>query len=246
MEELVERAHRAIERVYTWRAHIAQPDYGHWQKARIVLPQDKGPIAGAYRMLRTQVLRQVRAQQVRTIGVVSAADGDGKTLTAVNLALSLAAEPNQTVLLVDLDLRRPSVARLLGLPAEQGLEGYLSGQAPIEGCFWRIEGFERLAVLPACEPLAGSSEVLAGNQVKDLLQQLKTRHDDRLVLIDLPPVLLTDDVLAIAPQLDAVLVVACEGRTRREDLRRLREVLADMRLLGTVLNCASDFERRAY
>jgi len=197
-------------------------------------------------MLRTQVLRQARASQARTIGIVSAAGGEGKTLTAVNLALSVAAEPNQTVLLVDLDLQRPGVARLLALPADRGLEGYLAGSGSIAGCFWRIEGIARLSVLPSLALPDGGSEVLAGVPVKELLHDLKCRYEDRLVLVDLPPALLSDAVLTVAPLLDAVLVVGCEGRTRREDLTRLREILGGVRVLGTVLNCATDFERRSY
>jgi|ERR1700683_323362 protein-tyrosine kinase len=244
MDNAVERAHRAVD-LYP-RARVAEVDRSRWPERRIVSPQDTGPAAGAYRMLRAQVLRQVRALQARTVGIVSAADGEGKTLTAVNLALSIAAEPNQTVLLVDLDLRRPSVAGLLDLSAEVGLEDYLGGEGQLAGRFWRIEGIERLSVLPAIAPLWGSSELLASPRVKDLLEELKTRYTDRLVLIDLPPALLSDEVLTIAPLLDAVLVVGREGRTRREDLTRLREMLGNVKLLGSVLNCASEFERRAY
>jgi Mrp family chromosome partitioning ATPase len=217
-----------------------------WRERRIVLPHERSPAAAAYRMLRTQVLQKARSHELRTIGIVSAADGEGKTLTAVNLALSLAAEPNQTVLLVDLDLRHPGIARLLELPAEHGLEDYLSGQGQIAGCFWRIEGIERLSILAAVLPLAGSSELLAGQRVKVLLHHLKSRYRDRLVLIDLPPALLSDDVMTLAPSLDAMLIVGREGLTRREDLTRLREILGSARLVGTVLNCASEFERRSY
>jgi Mrp family chromosome partitioning ATPase len=244
-ENVVERAHRALERVYP-RARVAHPDPKGWHERRIVLPQERGPAANAYRMLRTQVLRQARALHARTIGIVSAATGEGKTLTAINLALSLAAEPNQTVLLVDLDLHRPGIAALLDLPAEQGLEEWLTGAGQLAGRFWRIQGIERLSILPAVAAVAGTSELLAGTPVKELLQDLKSRYEDRLVVIDLPPALLSDGVLTVAPLLDAVLIVGCEGRTRREDLVRLRELLGDAQILGTVLNCASDFERRVY
>jgi len=210
------------------------------------MPEETGSAASAYRMLRTQFLQRVRAHQLRTIGVISAADGEGKTLTAVNLALSLAAEPNQTVLLIDLDLRRPSVATVLDLPAEQGLEAWFTGQAPVDDLFWRLSGVERLLILPTVAPLAGSSELLAGARVKELLHELTTRYADRLVMLDLPPLLLADDVLTIAPLLDAVVIVASEGRTRREDLARMNELLGPSRVLGTVLNRASESEKRAY
>jgi protein-tyrosine kinase len=150
------------------------------------------------------------------------------------------------VLLVDLDLHRPGVAALLDLPADQGLEEWLAGSGQIAGRFWRIQGIDRLSVLPAVAPTPASSELLASPRVRELLHDLRSRYEDRLVLIDLPPALLSDGVMTLAPLLDAVLVVGCEGRTRREDLARLREVLGGTRIVGTVLNCASEFERRSY
>jgi Mrp family chromosome partitioning ATPase len=217
------------------------------RERRIVLPNDPGPASHAYRMLRTQLLRQARTHQLRMIGVVSCADGEGKTLTAVNLALSTAAEPNQTVLLVDLDLRRPSVATLLGLDVPLGLDSWFDKQdGAVADLFVKLEGIERLRVLPALRPVAGSSEALAGTRTHELLTELKTRYADRFVILDLPPVLLTDDVLTIAPLLDGVLIVVSEGVTRREDVARLRELLGSVRVLGTVLNLASESEQRTY
>jgi len=227
-------------------AFVAPVDPARLRSRRIVLAEDAGAAASAYRMLRAQFLPRLRASQIRTVGVVSAADGEGKTLTTANLALSLAAEPNQTVLIVDLDLRHPSVASLLDLPATCGLEAWLGGACSLSGLFWRLQGIERLSILPTITPLAGSSEVLAGPRAKDLMQHLATRYADRIMLIDLPPVLLADDVLTIAPLLDAVILVAAEGRTRRDDLLRVRELLGPVHILGTVLNRASESERRAY
>lgn len=242
----MELQQRVIELPRVSHAHVAPVDATSLRERRVVLPEDSGPAAAAYRMLRTQLLRQMRTHGFRAIGMVSAADGEGKTLTAANLALSLAAEPNQTVLLCDLDLHRPSLSRLLGLSAKQGLEAWMADRAPIDELFWRLAGIERLLILPTLAPCAGSSELLAGNRVRELLQELRTRYTDRILLVDLPPALLTDDVLTIAPSLDGVLIVATEGRTRREDLDRLREVLGSVPVIGTVLNSASESERRAY
>jgi protein-tyrosine kinase len=228
-------------------ARVVPVDRAALRERRVVMPNEPSPAAHAYRMLRTQLLRQARNNHLRMIGVVSCADGEGKTLTAVNLALSTAAEPNQTVLLVDLDLRRPSVATLLGLNVASGLDSWFeSGDVAVADLFVRLEGIERLRVLPALAPVAGSSEALAGARTHELLTELKTRYTDRMVILDLPPVLLTDDVLTIAPLLDGVLIVVSEGRTRREDVARVRELLSSVRILGTVLNLASESEKRTY
>jgi len=232
------------------RARTREPrvsiDRSFFDDRPIVMPDDAGPAAHAYRMLRTQLLQRVRQHRVRAVGIVSAADREGKTLTAVNLALSLAVEPNQSVLLVDLDLHRPSVASTLKLRFEAGLESWFAGRAALDELIFTVEGFERLSLLPTLAAVPGSSEALASVRAQTMLSELKASMPERLVLFDLSPLLLTDDFLNIAAHLDGVIVVAREGRTRREDLARMSEILGSVRLLGTVLNHSSQFEKRAY
>lgn len=227
-------------------ATLVQVDRERLRDQRVVLPEDPGVAPQAYRMLRTQILQRVRQHCVRMLGVVSAVDGEGKTLTAVNLALGIAAESNQNVLLVDLDLRRPSVASLLGLPVEHGLEAWCAGVNTIGDVCRGIEGIERLEVIPTLRSVRGSSEILASRRAQDMLLELKTAQDKGLVILDLPPVLLTDDFLTVAPLLDGVILVALEGKTKRDDVTRVRELLGGVRLLGTVLNRASESEKRSY
>lgn len=221
-------------------------DWAALKEQRVVSTSDLQPAGQAYRMLRTQVLQRARSHGLTTLGVVSAVNGEGKTLTAVNLALSLAAEPNQTVLLLDLDLRRPAVARMLGLSAERGLETWFGGEEPTKNVCYGIEGVERLYVLPTLRPVSGSSEVLAGLATRRLFNELKGRDPGRLLLVDLPPVLLSDDALTVAPLLDGVVLVVNERRTRREDVVRVVELLGNTRIVGTVLNRSSQSEKRAY
>jgi protein-tyrosine kinase len=222
-------------------------DWDALKDRRIITPGDNTQAAGhAYRMLRTQVLQRARANGLNTIGIVSAVNGEGKTLTAINLALSLAAEPNQTVLLIDLDLRRPSIARTLGLPAERGLESWFGGDEPVKNACYGIESVERLFVLPTLAPVPRSSETLANISTRRLFTELKGRDPGRLLIVDLPPVLLSDDALMVAPLLDAVVLVVNERRTRREDVVRVIELLGNTRIVGTVLNRSSESEQRAY
>lgn len=216
------------------------------RERRIVGPEDTQPAGHAYRMLRTQVLQRARAHSLSAIGVVSAINGEGKTLTAVNLALSLAAEPNHTVLLLDLDLRRPAVAGLLGLHPPCGLESWFGGDDPTKNVCYALEGIERLYVLPTLAPVASSSEALAGLGTRRLLKELQDRDSGRLLVIDLPPVLLSDDALVVAPLLDAVVLVVDERRTKREDVTRVIELLGNTRIIGTVLNRSAESETRAY
>jgi len=101
-------------------------------------------------------------------------------------------------------------------------------------------------VLPTLAPVSGSSEALAGLGTRRLINELKGPDSGRLLIVDLPPVLLSDDALMVAPLLDAVVLVVDERRTRKEDVARVMELLGNTRIVGTVLNRSSESERRAY
>jgi protein-tyrosine kinase len=221
-------------------------DWSACKEKRIVPTMDVQAAGHAYRMLRTQVLQRARTHGLSTLGVVSAINGEGKTLTAINLALSLAAEPNQSVVLVDFDLRRPAIARTLGMSCDRGLEAWFAADMPTKNVCYGLEGVERLQVLPTLAPVPGSSEKLAGLATRKLLNELQGRDTGRLVLVDLPPVLLSDDALMVAPLLDGVVLVVHERRTRREDVVRVMELLGNTRIVGTVLNRSVESEMRAY
>jgi protein-tyrosine kinase len=223
-----------------------QLDWAALKEQRVISSNDPHAAGHAYRMLRTQILQRARAHGLATLGVVSATNGEGKTLTAINLALSLAAEPNQAVMLLDLDLRRPAVARTLGLNIERGLESWFGGDEPTKNVCYGIEGLERFFVLPTLKPVSGSSEVLAGLATRKLFNELKGRDPGRMLIVDLPPILLSDDALMVAPLLDGVVLVVNERRTRREDVIRVVELLGNTRIVGTVLNRSAQAEHRAY
>jgi Mrp family chromosome partitioning ATPase len=203
-------------------------------------PASSDPAAAAYRMLRTQVLQRLDAHGWRSLAIFSPGTDDGKTTTAINLAVSLASDRLHTVLLVDFDFRRPTLADRLGLTAEFGSDDAITGRAPLEECLYHPEGFDRLVVLPARSTLGNSSEILAGPQSRQLVADLRARYPERVIIYDLPPVLYADDALSFAPLVECGLMVASEGRTRRNDLVRTLELLSKTPIVGTVLNRASD------
>jgi capsular exopolysaccharide synthesis family protein len=203
------------------------------------------PFADVYRILRTHVLRRLSAEGLSTLAICSANKGEGKTLTAVNLAISLAMDVNQTVLLVDLDLRSPSVAETLGIQPEFGLDDFLHDSADLPQCLIN-PGTERLVILPVRAPMEQSSEMLASPKVAKLAHELKNRYPDRVVLYDLPPLLATDDCLAFMSNVDATLCVVAEGETPRPDIERAMMLLGDSHLIGTVLNKSTQKQFNAY
>jgi capsular exopolysaccharide synthesis family protein len=205
------------------------------QAQRLVTALDDSAAIAGYKLLRTQVLQRMKAKGWRALAVTSPGPGEGKTLTAVNLALSLAQDVNQTVLLVDLDLRHPGVHRAFGYEPAAGIGDHLFDGVPLPDILF-TPGVERLVILPGRESVASSSEVLASPLVVNLVEELKNRYPDRLVVFDLPPVLSADDALAFSPYVDAVLMVVEEGRTTRDGFERALRYLGQTPVLGTVLN----------
>ncbi|MEQ8207201.1 MAG: CpsD/CapB family tyrosine-protein kinase, partial [Woeseia sp.] len=193
----------------------------------------------AYKMLRTQVLQRMVAQNWNALAISSPSEGDGKTLTSINLAISLARELHHTVLLVDLDLRNPCVSKYFGFAPERGIDDYLVHGYPLESILVN-PGIERLVVLPARQAIENSSELLASPAMGRLVQELKTRYPSRFVLFDVPPVLASDDALAFAPHIDALLLVLRDAKSTRQELDHALHILEHITVLGTVLNASSE------
>ncbi|MEK6749689.1 MAG: CpsD/CapB family tyrosine-protein kinase [Pseudomonadota bacterium] len=189
----------------------------------------------AFKMLRTQVLQRMRANRWNALAVTSASAGEGKTLVAINTAMSMAAEIEQTVLLVDADMRAPAVRDYLSLPPGPGLSEYLIDGVALEKILIN-PGVNGFVVLPGGRALQNSAEMLSSRRMSELVQELKMRYPERLVVFDLPPLLSTADALAFSPFVDAALLVVEEGVTVGDDIERAVQMLGGTHLLGTVLN----------
>lgn len=204
---------------------------------RIVAHHTRSPEADTFRILRSQVLQAMTKSGYRTLAITSPNYGDGKTTISINLSISIALDLNQTVLLADLDLRKPNVHAYLGIEADYGLTDYLSHRANLPECLHRLP-FERLSVLPAGQAVDHSSEVLGSPQMSELAQEMRERYPDRLIIYDMPPLLEQDDPLAFLPHVDAVLLVVQDGVTRTDEVKRCLDILSEATVIGTVLNNA--------
>lgn len=203
---------------------------------RILPPGAGGPHGGAYKMLRTQVLRRMDQIGANTLGILSAGSGEGKTLTAINLAIAIAADPARSVLLVDFDLRAPSMHRRFHHEPPVGVEECLQRRLALREAMFKVAGYERLTLLPAKSRLDMSSELLASAPTTEAVTEMRSRYANRIVIFDLPPVLQTDDALAFSNNLQAGLLVVGEGRTRRDDVVRTLRLMEGLTFVGTVLN----------
>ncbi len=203
-------------------------------------------VAEGYKVLRTHIMQQTAEEGRNTLMVTGPLPGEGKTLTAINLAISISQELNHTVLLVDADLRSPSIAQYFGLPEELGLVDHLISGTPINELLVHPEGLAKLVILPAGRPVTQAAELLNSPAMRELVQELKHYHPNRYVLFDLPPLLTFADALTFAPMVDGVIVVVEAAKTPRESITRCQEMLKKYRLLGFVLNKAEENVDQGY
>ena len=214
---------------------VVVPDEDCLQDYRVVAAQKDVPERTAYKVLRTRVLQRLRASKFNVIGVTGAGPGEGKTLTAINLAYTLAQDVNHQVILIDLDLRRPSVHQYLGISPPKDLSDLLRGTAKLEDVLV-CPNANRLAVMTCQQPVRDSSEILSSPEMASIIHQLHSLGQKTITVIDLPPVLAGDDVIAFSPLIDALLLVVGQGHCRRDDLRQTYELLRESEILGVVLN----------
>lgn len=207
---------------------------------RVLVPETRAAssdahASAAYRILRARLLQRVRGENWTAVGLTSPGPSEGKSLTAVNLALTIAAERNNDVFLLDLDLRNPSIARYLGVTPPRDIASYLSGTCSAEEVLFSI-GIEHLVLAGSAVSDEHASELLANRRLHELLGYIRRIAARPLVIVDMPPVLNTDDALVVAPQLEAMIMVVGEGKTRRDGLERAVELLTEYNLAGIVLN----------
>ena len=207
----------------------------HLRRQRVIAATNDDKRAEGYRQLRTQILRKLRENNWRTLAITSPNSQAGKSLTALNLAISLSLEVNQTVMLVDLDLRSSSLLQKLGIQAEYDLIDVLEGRAELNQALIN-PGFERLVLLPNRANANYRSELLSSPQMGKLLSDIVNRYQDRFIIFDLPALLDDDDALVFVPYADATLLVVEDGVSKRSEIERCKHLLEGTKLLGTVLN----------
>lgn len=210
-----------------------------WLKSRkLIGGMAHDPLSDPYRQLRGQVLQKMRSNNWKTIAITSPKPNNGKTLTAINLAISLSQEVNQTVLLADFNLRNPSVAQTMGIDdIDYGITDYLESDIPINKILINPE-YRRLVILPGTKELSYSSEMLSSPKMHSLNKELQSRYADRIVLYDLPPLLVHDDAISFIPHVDATLLVIEDGGASKQELERAIKILDSLPLVGTVINKA--------
>jgi Mrp family chromosome partitioning ATPase len=209
----------------------------HLDSTRIVAHGVAGTQGRHYDMMRTQILQEMDNNGWQFLAVTSATAGCGKTVTACNLALSIGRLSERSVLLVDMDMQKPRVTEYLGIKVNEGLLSVLEGEASLSSVILEANvGRSRLLVLPGEVCKSGTSEWMASQAMATLLQTIKREFRSRIVIFDMPPMLLGDDVISILPQMEAVLLVAGVGSTSVSDIKECHKHLKATPVVRVVVN----------
>jgi exopolysaccharide/PEP-CTERM locus tyrosine autokinase len=188
-----------------------------------------------FRRLRTLIIKPGVVNTPKIIMVASAMSGEGKSLVAVNLASIIAAELHSHALLVDCDLRNPSLTRWFGLQEKKGLADYLIGEAEVQDLLIKTS-IDKLSILSGGSIQENPVELVGSNKMKTLIQDLKSRYEDRYIIIDSSPILATTEPSVLNEIVDGIILVIKSGDTPRETIQQAVRLLNKNKILGVVLN----------
>jgi capsular exopolysaccharide synthesis family protein len=199
--------------------------------------QTQNEAAEQYRIIRTKILNDARRPQL--IVFSSAESGDGKTVTSINVAASLALKQDVSVVLVDGDLRRPSVADMLGLSEQPGLSDVLEGRSTLNDVILRTEELPNLSIIPAGSVMADPAELLDSAAWRSVIMQLRQQY--QYIILDATPAVGVADYELLQQVCDGVVVVARPDHTPREAVLTILQTIPKSKLIGVVLNCVEDW-----
>jgi Mrp family chromosome partitioning ATPase len=222
-------------------------DEAHLESRRIISYDVADQRAKSFDILRTQILQSMDKEKWQLLAITSPTAGCGKTLTAINLALSIARQPERSALLVDMDLQKPQVASRLGIDCETGLLGVLEGHAMLPDALVRAyAGRHQLMVLPAERATADSSEWMASRAMQSLLAEIRRDFRSTTIVLDMPPMLLGDEVIAVLPQIDCVLLVTAAGTTTVAEVEECNKYLRSANVVRVAVNKIPESNKRYY
>lgn len=203
------------------------------EEVPLLIPSENPFAAEEFRKLKTQVFHW-SPNPPHIILVTSTFPSEGKTIVSVNLAMSISTEINKKAILIDADLRKPSVL-FEGSRYPKGLSNYLADETPFADILRHSEA-EKLWIIPAGPPSENSTELIGSKRMEELLKMLRTFGEDTFVIIDSSPLLLTSEPLLLSKWVDGVILVMMANRTPRESIKRAIKSMDRQKIIGVVLN----------
>lgn len=211
---------------------------GQWDERLLIATAMTGPVAENIRSLRTRILHPFSGKRPKSLLVTSASPEEGKSFICANLGISLAQGVDNYCLLVDCDLRRPVQHTLFGLDNRAGLADYLQRKKAIAELLVP-SGVDKLSILPSGPLSINPAELLGSSYMASLVEELEQRYDDRIVLLDSPPLQAASETAVLAQHVDGVILVVRYGVSRREYVKTLVEAIGREKILGVVFNAYS-------
>lgn len=228
-------------------SEILETNPAHIEMNRVLISSHGNPYIAAFDMLRTKVVQELISHDWQVLLMTSPTAECGKTVSAINLALSIARQPEQDVVLLDLDLRKPRVAAYLGVKPKHQLQHVLNGDVALQDAVFRIDiGGPKLSFLVNCSPIVQPVEALVSRQMQDIVTGLRQSKAKPIIVVDMPPVLFSDDVLAFLPQTDCSLLAVAEGKSTLKEIESSEKLLAGSNLLGCVLTKSTEPTQNYY
>jgi protein-tyrosine kinase len=189
-----------------------------------------------FKVLRSRILHPQNAEKsIKTVMITSAAPKEGKSFIAANLGISLAQGMDQHSLLVDCDLRRPSLAGLLGMSNASGLVDYLRDDAPLPSLIMKTI-IDKLSIIPSGRPPLNPAELLSSTKMMALSDELSQRYNDRIIILDTPPIMVAAESSVLAGLVDAVILVVREGVSKKNEIQKAIDTIGKNKILGMVYN----------
>ena len=215
---------------------ITQPGSRPTNPVLVTATKPHSPASEQFRLLKNNILFPEKGNPPKTIMVTSASPHEGKSFVAANLAVSIAQSIDEYVLLMDCDLRSPSIHTLFGYGSkDQGLSDYLTNKIPLSSVLKKTS-INKLTILSAGQIPSNPSELLSSGQMRRLLHEVKLRYNDRYVIIDTPPPYMTSETNAIARFVDGIILVIRQGKTRTKEVTDILDIYGREKVLGVVTN----------
>jgi protein-tyrosine kinase len=192
-------------------------------------------VSEQFRRLRTLIIKPWLENSPKTIMVTSTMAGEGKSLISVNLGITIAVELHSNALVVDCDLRNPSLSRWFGLNQQKGLSNYLLGESELPNLLIKTS-VDKLSILPGGALQENPVELIGSNKMKSLIQDLKLRYADRYIILDSSPLLATTEPSLLNEMVDGILLVIKSGATPRESIQQALKLIDKKKIIGVVLN----------
>ncbi|MBM9605705.1 polysaccharide biosynthesis tyrosine autokinase [Desulfopila inferna] len=210
----------------------------NWDERLISSTRYVTGVAEGIRKLRSRILHTDSSRKIKSILILSSDPQEGKTFVCANLGISFARSREHQVLLVDCDLRRPSLHTMFGINREKGLADYLGGKINISGIsdLEVSTGLSKLSIIPAGSPQENPAELLSSTKMPEIVDELSSRYHDGLVILDTPPFHSAAETLLLSKLVDKIVLVVRWGKSGRENIKKMVDTIGREKIIGTVFN----------